>query len=99
MRRVHQEDVVMSDEENDGNDKVIRLVTNGEMDQRWDHDEALHLLETAISKAKALEATAAAVVLVTPEGDVLVKGSRSSMGHHLIAGSVYLQRELVDDMD
>lgn len=96
MRRVHQEDVVMSDEKDE---KVIRLVTNAEMDQRWDHDEALHLLETALTKGKELEVTAAAVVLVTPDGNVLVKGSRSSMGHHLIAGSVYLQRELVDDME
>lgn len=79
-------------------DKVIKLVTHAEMDQQWDHDNALHLLEAALKMAKEIETTAAAVILVKPDGSVLVKGSESSMGHHLIAGTTYLQRELVDEL-
>lgn len=75
-------------------DKVVHLVTASQLDR----EDAMALLAEVTEMADAGEVSAIGVVAVKPDGTVAVTASRSDKAHHLVAGTVYLQRQLCDEV-
>lgn len=74
--------------------KVIEFKSAKDLDR----DDAVALLEQALEWAREEGVGGVGIIYVTPDGSVAVTASRSSKAHHLMAGTVYLQDALKDEM-
>lgn len=75
-------------------DKVVHLITASQLDR----GDALALLADLNEMAETGGISAIGVVAVKPDGTVAVSASRSDKAHHLVAGTVYLQRQLCEEV-